>query len=612
MGKANGHRRTKPPGGLKALLASAAAGAAPLVQRAVQRFNAAIGYEDPLIAGSAAREINFEERAVRALRDSDPEFSAEVFKDRARLAFGKVIRAFGDRNLQAVRPFISDGVHERMLLQIREQEERGLREAIDNVEIGRVVIADADLGTAFQNLAVRIEATLVRRRSTVGAGDGPAGRDAASPERLSEVWSFVRSAGVRTRPGQPGLIEGSCPNCGAGVEISQHDLCPSCRSLLRSGRHDWVLAEIVQESAWSPPRLYPIRGLRDLLLEDPAFSVQQAEDRASVLFWRWQRACRLASPEPLLPVATQGMLRGFSEELAGPAAGGPRTCVEGCTVGDVELRGVRRAGPVWKLAVIVDWSGRLVAVRGGQPQSGLRHWGTHSIMVLVRDAGVRSDPDRALSSAHCPSCGAPELGLSGTCSYCGKALNSPSRGWMLEAVFRCSSTAGQAAMKELIARGPAATPRRGPAAVGLVAWMIKVAAADGCVGAEEDLALRSLASARGVGGRLVDEMIAAAAAGSLEAPAPADRAEAMEWLRSAIGAALADGRLERSEINALCAMAEKAGISEKEVLLLASAERTEAIRRAHDELGAARRAGTATLVAEECRRRRSARRLRFD
>jgi uncharacterized tellurite resistance protein B-like protein len=588
------------------LVAGAAWCAAALVRRSHQRR--------VLRMGGAARSVSLERRIVEAVRAGDPGFTSEDFKRRVSGAFIKVAEALASGELGGARAFVSDGVYERLVLQASERRNGAggelLGAGLEDFRVHDVSIADGDLGARLQTVAVRLEASAAERPAGERAG-GPRGRKLPR-RRFSEYWSFVRSADMRTRPGRPGLIEGRCPNCGHPIAMSQHSACPACEAVLRSGRHDWVLAEVVQESAWAPRRMLPLQGLDRLLLEDPDFSVQHVEDRASVLFWRWLRARRSGRAEPLMPVSVPEMISGFEQRLDRERGEGLWIFGEGCIVDDVELRWVARGEEGWKLGVVVNWSGRMVSMRGGREADRPRQVSTGSIMVLVRDAGVSSAPELALSSAHCGSCGAPETEVGGNCEYCGAQLNSTAREWMLRSIQRCSSTGGQATMKELSRRAGAGPARRAGGRKGMVACAILISAADGEISAAEERALARLAANSYLPRRRFEEMLEAAREGRLEAPTPEGRAEALEWLRAMIEAALADGDLAGAEVRVMRAMASRFGISAADLRMLAARERTRAIRSARAELDAAKRAGVAERVATEFKRRKKTRRARFE
>ena len=53
----------------------------------------------------------------------------------------------------------------------------------------------------------------------------------------------------------------------------------------------------------------------------------------------------------------------------------------------------------------------------------------------MRQPATRSSLDLAVSSAHCPKCGGPELNLAdNACEFCHSVLNDGAYDWVLEAV----------------------------------------------------------------------------------------------------------------------------------------------------------------------------------
>src|SRR5204862_5783525 len=130
----------------------------------------------------------------------------------------------------------------------------------------------------FDVLAVRIAAQARDVKISVRDGTVLRGSDESGP--FVEVWSLLRRRGVASDPDKPGLIEGNCPNCGAGVEMHQYANCAHCGALLRSGQFDWVLVEITQESEWSELERADAPGIGELTQRDPDFDLQDLEDRA--------------------------------------------------------------------------------------------------------------------------------------------------------------------------------------------------------------------------------------------------------------------------------------------------------------------------------------------
>ena len=56
--------------------------------------------------------------------------------------------------------------------------------------------------------------------------------------------TFIRKAGVKTKQGKESKSTTNCPNCGAPTEITSSGQCEYCGSVITTGEHDWVLANL--------------------------------------------------------------------------------------------------------------------------------------------------------------------------------------------------------------------------------------------------------------------------------------------------------------------------------------------------------------------------------
>jgi hypothetical protein len=278
--------------------------------------NGQSSYQSSVIRrGSALADARDRAEVVTRLRQNDPAFDEQALFARVRVAFVKIQDAWCDQNLTAVRPFISDGVYERFSLQFDEQRAQGLRNQMENLQVGAISLAAGHADTLFDVLSIRIEASATD--SMVSVKDGRRLSGSTTSEPFVEIWSFLRRRGARTQtdPSKPGLIEGNCPNCGGAIELNQNANCQYCGAILRSGQYDWVLAEITQECEWQPHHHRPLPGVDALVARDPGFNLQALEDRASVIFWRIATAERLANTQPLAKVALPEYLERYQAEL---------------------------------------------------------------------------------------------------------------------------------------------------------------------------------------------------------------------------------------------------------------------------------------------------------
>ena len=381
-----------------------------------------------------------------------------------------------------------------------------------------------------------------------------------------EYWSFLRRSGARSAP-QPGLIEGTCPNCGTPIELSQQSKCASCDSLLRSGEHDWVLVEITQESEF---RADPHRVPGEHLYRqghDPTFSAQHIEDRVSVIFWRRAMADRLGNPNPLAKMASPEFCNTYSQRLQGDESG--RHYLGDCAVGAVDLVGILPGSEHDLAMVTIHWDGMFTTTTPDGRVSRHRERSLRrELFVLARNAGVRGQIDRAVSSAHCPACGAPETNIaSHACDFCGQVLNDGEHDWVLfeahsihspqarDLVERASQWVTESSTT-MESNGQAALDET-PQGVELLAWTIQMALADRQLDDKERQLIMRVAKARHIPRERVQAMVDAARQGLLDVPEATSREQGLRWLEATADASLADGRLHPAEAALLSQAAKK-------------------------------------------------------
>ncbi len=546
--------------------------------------------------GLDAMDSNREAAALASLQQRDPAFQLDRFYQRVQTAFLKIQDAWCAQNPHSVRPFISDGVHERFGLQFLEQKEEGVRDRMENITVQAVQLAQLTSDNVFDTAVVRIDAGAVDQQ--VSLADARVLSGSSQSEDFTEYWSFLRRRGARSTD-KDGLIEGHCPNCGAPIELNAGARCENCHAQLRSGQYDWVLVQITQESEWRPeyPKVLP--GVCALEQRDPDFTPADLEDRVSVLFWRKARADRLGKVDPLLKVATPEFTRAYQQLLAAPATG-ERAFWGDCAVGGVETLGVIPGDGQDQALVEIRWSARRYQVDAqGQarrtPESNL----ARNLMVLGRKAGVKTDTAAGISSAHCPQCGAPVVDdASDKCGYCGAIFNDGSRGWVLTDMLAMSSAQAQELLMQLArsdnagpslpAQGAEPVPANGQAAAyappgagaalppepsGLLAWMVKAVVRNRGIDAAQEQMLRAVAKRRNITDEQLHRMIDAAGRGQLQTPEPHSPVEVQQWLGAMVAAALANGDLTTSEQRLINGVGFQYGLSLSDVKILIRREK---------------------------------------
>lgn len=132
---------------------------------------------------------------VRALLAADPTFDVARFLEGAKSAYRLILEAFWKGDLQAMRPFVDDHVHETFAAAVEQRSKDGL--VLDNrvVAIDEALIAGAELERSVALVTVRFEADMaaVTRNS---AGEVVAG-SLSDAVQTRDRWTFRRDVATR-------------------------------------------------------------------------------------------------------------------------------------------------------------------------------------------------------------------------------------------------------------------------------------------------------------------------------------------------------------------------------------------------------------------------------
>ncbi|HEB91025.1 MAG TPA: Tim44 domain-containing protein [Deltaproteobacteria bacterium] len=507
---------------------------------------------------------------ISRIQERDPDFDLETFEQRISRAFLRIQEGWSKQDLSDVRGFMSDGLYERFSIQLREQKEAGYFNRMSDVRVlGHEVVA-VHPRAHFDVVSVRITAAATDVRVDVESGREIDGTRRA--ETFAEIWRFLRGREAATKAAA-GLFEGQCPNCAAPIDPRRGWACRSCGSQLEGAPPDWVLVGITQVSEWSQPESDEPDWLKAAVGRDPGLTVEQLEDRASVLFWRLMDSERTGRLDELAHLCRGVFLERQEQRMAVRAT---RTTVvmRDCAIGSVRLRGIL-PGDQWDLALVeIRWSGDVLEVRSGEAarETGGRIL-RRSLLVMARRAGVQSDLGRAIVSAHCVRCGAPDEGpLEGRCGFCGEALDD-GRDWLIERFLELESAEASQLCAEVVqarfaaaygeAPGPVDEPGLSAARPGgeeLLGWCLALAYCDGRIDRRELEELERLGDRLGVPADRARRLRQAAQFGRLEVEAPRNPAEAREWIEALTTLAAVDGPLGERELATIADLAGRVGI----------------------------------------------------
>jgi uncharacterized tellurite resistance protein B-like protein len=549
-------------------------------------FKADDFYVERTVRKAAPIQAKEKRKAVLAkLRQKDPGFQEVTFTIRARKAFQAIQKAWANRDLTKAQAFLSDGVYEQFSIQIEEMKEKGIIDFMSDLKVTETNPVHFHSDSNFDVIQVQFTASAINYRKDEKTGKKLDG--STSPEPFSEVWSFLRKPGAKTT-NKPGLIEGSCPNCGNPLQAGRVVKCEVCNSYLRSGEYDWVLAEITQAMEYSTNDHKFIPGLNDMIKADPGYNVQHIEDRVSVMFWRKKEAERKGNISPLRKIAKYEYCNSLTEGFK-PDNSGARRYYTNCAVGAVDILGIEQTDSFDKTYVTVTWSGfPCFMTAQGKEEISNQPINLKEVYVLARKSGANTNMSNSLSSSHCPSCGAPESSsLQDSCEYCGTVLNDGTQDWVLENIIPRNDPA----VSEIIARVKslktssvepqvAAAPSGGSGNVPnvtdnipgvstgeLLRWTVAMMLADGHIDPKEKETIMSLAKKHNIPDAKVEQVIAQMSA----LPDPVgyvlgeNTSIGNELLEQLMRVALADGTVSSQETYMLCQIGSKIGLGAADV-----------------------------------------------
>jgi predicted lipid-binding transport protein (Tim44 family)/tellurite resistance protein len=501
---------------------------------------------------------------VAALQAKDPQFQLLPFFDGVKQRYLELQEAWFRRDMDPVRRYLSDAMYRRLTVQLRILHSLGVRDATADIQVIDLALIGLTQTDAYDSVHVRVTAQLRDDDAPADFTDEQARAKAMkkAPDRLMEVWTFVRRPGATTKP-EAGLAQGKCPNCGAPFEGGASNTCEFCGAIVNSGAYDWVLSEITQASVYSPSH-EAAEGVAAIRQSDPAFATEVLEDRASLVFWKWIEAQVLSKPANLAKLATADFSARVQADVEALAAQGQRRLYAQCAVGAVDTLRVSREGEREVAAVAVRWSAQVGVAPKTGPAGQLNRQPSRSVLLLERKAGATSSDKAGMSTERCPACAAP-LSDNGqpTCEYCGTQLASGERDWVLSAMHSWEWWVARAGAKaqhqprHVGARVPDRDERER-----LVYLMAAMAKADGVVDDRERRLLRMASERWGVPWGNV-ELALNAGDGLFQRLVTKGSIEAEAFFRELLAVAMADGRIDKKERRLLETAATHLGVDKR-------------------------------------------------
>ena len=527
---------------------------------------------------------------VNALKLKDPAFEPQPMLDKTRWLFLELQKAWFQRDMTPVRPFLSDATWQRFNVQLQLLAAQGVRDAITDIEVLDVQLIGLEQSAWFDSIHMRVQARMRDTDVPASYTDAQATEQArrAHPESFTEVWTFVRKPGAQTRVGAD-LYQGKCPNCGAPFAGGAANRCDYCGAVVNSGNYDWTLSEITQ--GVEHERFHKtVDGLREAREVDPALNLEILEDRASLLFWKWIDAQSRGDAKPLSKVASSEALGRLGSELEELRRKGRRRVFLECAVGAVDVRGLEVAPGGHDLAhVEIRWSARMGVGPLNEAPPKLPTVPQRFVFTLMRRHGAQTNTANGMSTDRCPQCNATLTDSAATaCDFCGTQLGDGERDWVLRSAlpYEAWNVEQDQRHQAAVLRKAVAVEKareQGPAPGSdmvmdvqerqrLLYMMAAIAAADGEVSSSERKMLKLCSERWGVEWANV-EMALGAGAQLFERLVPRGTPEAELFLRNIVEMAMVDGRIDRKERRMLESAAAHLGMQERLSSMLGERER---------------------------------------
>jgi predicted lipid-binding transport protein (Tim44 family) len=388
---------------------------------------------------------------VAAIREADPDFEPETFLQRAEMAFLLVKRAYQDRNVHLGLAYMS-----RPVWQGWSQEVQGLvaahqRPVLENLNVrGMQVPFVSHDGQAGD--AVQVHFDYVTAWQVLDEGSGKLVAGTKDDQRLGELWTFSRAAGAKTVL-SGGATASKCPNCGGLLKLNDDGVCDYCKADIASGRYDWVVSRIDQDSfreastaaAFGAAELDPQVGLATIQAEDPQFQPDAFRARAQQAFLALQQAWQERDLTASRPFMSPGLYLGWSSQVQQLIELHKKNVLEGLRIDGLDVVKVVHGQALDNVTVRVtatcadyevdEQTGRMI-FGSRSPSQFVEYW------TFQRSVGVQTT-DRSILDRVCPNCGAPlEINQVGECRYCRAAVTSGRFDWVLSRIEQEDEYAG--------------------------------------------------------------------------------------------------------------------------------------------------------------------------
>ena len=196
-------------------------------------------------AGSQpASEDLSELEPIETLRESDPNFLPQTFKEKISNLYVQMQNAWQNKDFEPMRPYMTDGLYTQFDRQLDELRQHGQTNFVDRIAVLGVALSGWKSDETSESVVAIVSTRIVDY--TVDDRSGELVTGSKSVEKfMTYEWTLTRSKGSKTAPASEKETDAKhCPSCGAPLDVNQSARCPYCGSVVYARDFDWAISAI--------------------------------------------------------------------------------------------------------------------------------------------------------------------------------------------------------------------------------------------------------------------------------------------------------------------------------------------------------------------------------
>ncbi len=499
--------------------------------------------------GSAFRSFQGQKDSVKAEGYTDflihhPDFDEAGFKKKVQKAFTAIQKAWTEKKIAGARRYITDGIYQRFLTQIKMMDLLKQTDTISDIDIINIWIDRIEEDGEYDIIHAGIHASM----KDIFRSELSDALNSRVDDEFIEYWSFIRRKSSKNKD-LYGTV--ACPNCGAPLTEEHLDVvkCTFCGTLLNNGEYDWILSEITQANDYAASRrsIRKIEAIKSRISQDALSneaSIQLIEDKASNGYLQ------------ILSAVTSRDLRGIKRFTSSSFAQKLQQSLPEETIAfnriylnNVSVIGADRREDINRLFIAVRSSFQRISVENGKIKKRIDPFVVTKTEVLVMNKKVHAGRSKgSLYAGSCPACGAPvEDPFAVKCSFCGTEYNREDKEWIIDNILSMEEYAALSSGVGTKTVKPGIIDALYDVRDYALNNIMMIIAADGVYDEQEQKLVEGIARKFGYNPDILTPLFKQASSGRLAIKMPEDRKKRTKIYSLMVKAAMADNSLSREE-----------------------------------------------------------------